>query len=303
MSHSFIRCVSAAALLLLAFPVVAETPEPSGWSFSLDGGFAVQSEVDLDRDGGAFSNDRDFWSLGVDYRWNYRNSIGVSLGIGSTEYDFVSAPGSAAVGPWSDMDEWRVSLPSRWALGDTSTLFIIPSLRDYSEKGAAGDGDTWSLLAGVAWRRSESLTIGPGLGVFSRLEDDARVFPILLIDWKLSERWELSTGQGLAASQGPGLTLGYQLSPQWRLGLTGRFEEIQFRLDETGVAPGGVGEDSSLPLIFTAAWSPSPQVRLAAFAGMKLAGELAVYDRSGDRLQRDDYDAAGIYGVTIEFRN
>jgi hypothetical protein len=42
---------------------------------------------------------------------------------------------------------------------------------------------------------------------------------------------------------------------------------------------------------------------LAAFAGMKLAGELAVYDRSGDRLQRDDYDAAGIYGVTIEFRN
>ena len=125
LSHSFIRCVSAAALLLLAFPVVAQTPEPSGWSFSLDGGFAVQSEADLDREGGAFSNDRDFWSLGVDYRWNYRNSIGVSLGIGSTEYDFVSAPGSATIGPWSDMDEWRVSLPSRWALGDTSTLFII----------------------------------------------------------------------------------------------------------------------------------------------------------------------------------
>jgi hypothetical protein len=286
-----------------AVPASAQAPVEGGWFFSLDGGFAVQTEVDMEEGDGSFSLDRDFFSLGADYRWNYRNSVGLSVGGGTTEYDFDGFDLGFSGTPWSNIDDWRVSLPARLAWGETSTLFFIPSLRHTAEDGASSsDSRSWGLLAGAAWRRSEDLTIGPGLGVFSRLEDDVRVFPILLIDWNINTRWNLSTGQGLAASQGPGLTLGYQLTPSWRLGLAARFEETQFRLDESGSTPGGVGEDSSLPLIFTAGWSPSPQVRLAAFAGLKLGGELTLYDRDGERLERRGYDAAAIYGITIEFK-
>ena len=91
----------------------------------------------------------------------------------------------------------------------------------------------------MAWRINEDLTVGPGIGVFDRIEDSTRVFPILLIDWNIRERWNLSTGRGLAASQGPGLTLSYNLSPAWSFGLSGRYEEVQFRLDDEGPAPGG----------------------------------------------------------------
>ena len=128
------------------------------------------------------------------------------------------------------------------------------------------------------------------------------MFPILLIDWNFGERWNLSTGRGLAASQGPGLTLGYQLSEQWRLGVAGRYEDIQFRLDENGSTPGGVGEDRALPLVFTAAWEPSRAVRIGMFAGVEFGGELTLYDAAGNTLESREYDTVPVYGATIEFR-
>jgi len=303
LTHQLIRLAMVSLLSMLGATAQAQAPSPGGWDFTLDGGFAVQPEADLDGGAGAYSLDRVFLSAGVDYRWNYRNSVGLSVGGGKTDYTFKDEDGDTVDGPWGEIDDLRVSVPMRFALGQTSTLFAIPTLR-YNGEGDAdsGDSQTWGLLGGVAWRLSEDLTIGPGLGAFSRLEGSARVFPILLIDWNFGERWSLSTGRGLAASQGPGLTLGYRLSEQWRLGLAGRYEEIQFRLDENGSTPGGVGEDRALPLVFTAAWQPSRSVRIGMFAGVEFGGELTLYDSAGNTIESRDYDTVPVYGATIEFR-
>jgi hypothetical protein len=297
-----LRFATASLVLALSTPAQAQTPSPGGWDFTLDGGFAVQYETDLDGDVGAFSVDRTFLAAGVDYRWNYRNSVGLSLGSGKTDYDFNDPDGLTVAGPWEEIEDFRASVPMRFALGQTSTLFVIPTVRYNGEDNAdSGDSQTWGLLGGVAWRLSEDLTIGPGLGAFSRLEGSTRVFPILIIDWNITDRWFLSTGRGLAASQGPGLTLGYQLSEQWRLGLAGRYEELQFRLDDEGETPGGVGEDRSLPLVLTASWSPDQAVRLGVFAGLEFGGELTLHDASGKVLESREYDTAPLYGATFEF--
>lgn len=87
-------------------------------------------------------------------------------------------------------------------------------------------------LAGSSWGLSESLSIGPGLGWFSEIDGGSSAFPILLIDWKITDKWRLNTGRGLAASQGPGLTLNYQLAERWPLGLTGRYEKTRFALGD-----------------------------------------------------------------------
>ena len=303
MNHRKTRLAILSLSLALCAPTFAQAPSPGGWSFTFDAGFASQTESDLDKDSGSFEADHTFYSAAVDYRWNYRNSVGLSLGAGTSDYDFRDADGEMTAEPWDEIDEFRVSAPMRLALGDTSTLFAIPTLRYNGEDGAStSDSQTWGLLGGVAWRLSEDLTIGPGLGVFSRLEGSARVFPILLIDWNITERWSLSTGRGLAASQGPGLTLGYRLSEQWRLGLAGRWEEVQFRLGDDSAAPGGVGEDSALPLVFTAAWEPSESVRIGLFAGVEFGGELTLYDSAGRRVESRDYDAVPVMGATIEFK-
>ena len=303
MNNIFSRLAIAVLALALSGPISAQAPSTGGWTFTLDGGFAVQPEADLDGDAGAFELHRTFYAASVDYRWNYRNSVGLSLGGGETDFDFRDGDGAGVDGPWDEIDELRVSVPMRFGLGQTTTLFAIPTLRYNGESDAgSSDSQTWGLLGGVAWRLGEDLTIGPGLGAFSRLEGSTRMFPILLIDWNITDRWSLSTGRGLAASQGPGLTLGYRLSEQWRLGLAGRYEEIQFRLDNEGAAPGGVGEDRALPLVFTAGWEPNEFVRLGVFAGVEFGGELTLYDSAGRISERRDYDTVPVYGATFEFR-
>ena len=303
MNNALLKLAAAGLTLALCAPAFAQAPSPGGWTFTLDGGFAVQPEADLDGDAGAYELHRTFYAASVDYRWNFRNSVGLSVGGGETDFDFRDSDGASVDGPWDEIDELRASVPMRFGLGQTSTLFAIPTLRYNGESDASSsDSQTWGLLGGVAWRLGEDLTIGPGLGAFSRLEGSTRVFPILLIDWDISERWSLSTGRGLAASQGPGLTLGYRLSEQWRLGLAGRYEEIQFRLGNDGAAPGGVGEDRALPLVFTAGWQPNESVRLGVFAGVEFGGELTLYDSAGRITESRDYDTVPVYGATFEFR-
>lgn len=300
------RFLWLAALSLIFTPYTsafAQVPTPGGWDFTFDGGFASQTDVDLDGDSDSFGMDRMFYSAAVAYRWNYRNSVGLSVGTGTSDYDFEDSGGEMTAQPWDEIDEFRVSAPMRFALGDTSTIFAIPTLRYNGEDSASSsDSRTWGFLGGVAWRLDEKLTIGPGLGVFSRLEGSTRVFPILLIDWKIAERWSLSTGSGLASSQGPGLALNYQLSDHWTLGLAGRYEEVQFRLGDESAAPGGVGEDMALPMVFTAAWNPNESVRIGLFAGVKLGGELTLFDETGKTIESRGYGAAPVMGATIEFR-
>ena len=303
LNHGLLRLAAAGLSLALSAPVLAQAPTPGGWSFTLDGGFAVQPEADFDGAAGAYELNRRFYAAGVDYRWNYRNSVGLALGGGTTDYDFKDAGGATVDGPWDEIDDLRLSLPMRFGLGRDKSLFAIPTVR-YNGESDAGSSDsrTWGLLGGVAWRLGEDLTIGPGVGAFSRLEGSTRWFPILLIDWNISERWSLSTGRGLAASQGPGLSLGYRLSEQWRLGLAGRYEEVQFRLGSDGTTPGGVGEDRALPLVLTAGWEPNDSVRLGLFAGLEFGGELTLYDAAGRIVESRDYDTVPVFGATFEFR-
>jgi hypothetical protein len=296
------RLVLAGLLLALCAEVYAQQPQQSPWRFTLEGGFAAQQKADLEDDEGAFSVDRTFISATLGYGWSRRDSIGISIGTGKSDYSFEDGDGTGSTDPWGDIEDTRVSLSGRFGFGQKGTLFIIPSLRfDGSEEASTSDSRTWGVLGGVAWRLDENLTIGPGVGVFSKLEGNARVFPILLIDWDISERWNLATGRGLAASQGPGLTLSYQLAETWSLGLAGRYEKNQFRLGEEGPAPGGVGQDESFPLVFNVAWQPNRSVRMAAFAGLEFGGELKLKDDEGETIDTQTYDPAPILGATLEF--
>lgn len=289
--------------LLCAMPLAAQTETPSPFVFKVEGAGAHQSEADFDDDTGGFSVDRWFVSASLDYGWSLRDSIGVSIGGGSSSYEFNDLSGFGGGDPWDKIEDTRVSLTWRFGFGDSGTFFIIPAMRmDAEEDAGSGDSTTYGLFAAAAWRVDENLTIGPGIGVSSRLEDSARFFPILAIDWNISDRWSLSTSRGLAASRGPGLTLGYQLNNDWTLGVSGRYEDIEFRLDDHGPAAGGVGRDLSLPLVFLASLSPSPQLNLSVFTGVELFGTLELKNASGVVVEETDYDPAAIFGATFEFR-
>ena len=291
------------ACLFYAVPVIAQPDQPGPWVFTADGALAHQSETDLSDEEGAFAIDRWFASAGVDYAWNRRNSLGISFGGGKSNYEFDELTQFGGGDPWGTIKEARLSLTWRYGFGETGSMFIVPSMRFNGESGAdSGDSSTYGLFAAAAWRLNDSLTLGPGIGVFSRLEDGTRFFPILAIDWDISERWNLGTGRGLAASQGPGLTLSYTLNDSWSFGLAGRYEDIEFRLNDSAVEPGGVGRDQSFPLVATATMQPSQTFRLSVFAGIEFGGSLKLKDAQGRTVQEADYDPAPIFGLIVDVR-
>ena len=289
--------------ILHAAPAQAQPQQGSPWSFTFDGGGAHRSESDFKDGPGAVSVDRWFLGAGVNYGWSPRSSVGLSVGTGRSNYDFNDLTSFGAGEPWGTIEDSRLSFSARFGVGEKGVAFIIPSIRMNGEKGASNsDSRTYGLFGAVAWRIDENLTIGPGFGVFSRLEGSTTFFPILAIDWTFAERWNLSTGKGLASSRGPGLALTYKLNENWDLGIAGRYEDQEFRLAETGIAPGGVGRDQSFPLIFKADLKPNKKMNFSVFAGVAFGGNLRIKDAADNLVEESDYELAPLFGGSFEFR-
>jgi len=296
--------ILAAGCLLWAHSALAQgPPQRNPLSFTVDGGMAFQSNTDLKDGEGSFSTNRWAASIGVNWAFDYRNSIGLTVSGVGAKYDFDELAEIGGGEPWDKIDETRISLFGRFGFGENGSIIIGPSFRYSGEDDSdTSEGRTWGLFAGAAWRISPDLTIGPGFGIFSKLEDGTRFFPILIIDWNITERWNLSTGGGLGASQGPGLRLGYELNDRWSFGLTGRYENLEFRLNENGNTPNGIGQDKSFPLVLSTTWNPHRIVKLSVFAGAEFGGKLKLRDSEGDLITSSKYNTALIYGATAEFR-
>jgi hypothetical protein len=305
--HAGFSTLAIAALLtpgalIAANGDVSERPgRQSKWSPFIRGGYVHQFDSDLDA-GGDFRVDRFVIQSGISYTMGPRRRVTFSVGAGSDWYDFSGGTGFGGE-PWGRIDQLRLSVPVTWAVDEQWTLFAIPTLRYSGESGVASrDSATGGALAGLSYRVNDSLTIGPGVGVLSQLEDSVNAFPILIVDWQITDRLSLDTGRGLGATQGPGLQLNYRLSETWSLGLGGRYESLQFRLDDKGPAPNGVGEDRSVPLYLSASYSRGRDLRISAIAGVDINGELRLEDSSGRRLAQSDYESAPFLGATFDIR-
>ena len=292
MSRSTVPSLAATALLATALPGAAQMPDRP-FLFAVDGLAATQGSAGMDG-GGDFSATRLYGRAGGLYRFD-AGSIGLFVNTGRIDYDF-----SGTTAPWGNVRDIGISIPIRYTVG-RADIFVSPSLRyDYEDGADRDDGQTAGAFVGVAWRFSDSLSLGPAFGVFSELEsEDLNVFPAILIDWDITDRARLTTGPTIGATQGPGLAFDYAVTDRLRLGLAGRYENIRFRLDDEGPAPGGIGQDQSFPLVVTLDYEPFPGSRLAAFAGAELGGELRLEDSAGRLVETRDYDPAPLVGVAF----
>ncbi len=299
--------------LLLALAVTASTmtwsqqtdsqQQRGPWVKGLAGGTVQQLATDLDTGDGNVSVSRFFIQPSLGYAWDRRTSISLSLGAGLSDYDFSKGAKVDGNKPWGTIHDFSVSLPTRFSPVEPATVIVIPSVRSYVEQGASlDDGRTEGIIAAAGWKFSESLTLGPGFGWFSELGGGTNAFPIILVDWQITDKLSLSTGRGLAASQGPGLTLNYALDDNWQMGLSGRVEKTRFALDRDAALPEGFGEDKSLPLLLTVSYSPWPGTRFTALVGAEFEGSLSQEDAGGKVIARSDLDTAAVIGLTFSSR-
>lgn len=295
--------VLLATASLAAAPALAQTePRRSPLGLSVEGGALFQFDADIDG-GGSYSVARAYVEPGIAWSFGPAGGVGLSIGYGHAAYDFSPGAFIGGLAPWDGVHDLRVSLPIRWAATDSLQVFAIPSVRLDWENGAdPTDGLTAGAILGASWRVSDSLSIGPGVGIFTGLEEDLTFFPVLFLDWRITETLSLRTGSGLGASRGPGVTLEWQAAPGWTIGIGARYEAIRFRLDDAGPAPGGVGEENAVPVFLTAAWEIAPTIRLTAIAGIEAMGQLSLEDASGVTISERDADPAPFLGLAFRAR-
>ena len=273
------------------------------WVWGVSGGAVHQFDSDLDDSDANFSVSRYFTQLSFGYARDRSNSVSLSLGMGESRYDFSPAAGIGNRDPWDNIRDYRLSVPIRYSPSKRANIIVIPGVRSYVEEGASlNDGRTEGVIAAAGWKFSDTLTLGPGFGWFSELDGGSSFFPIVLVDWRITDRMRLSTGKGIAASQGPGLSLDYALAKNWTMGLTGRYEKTRFALDSHSATNRAIGEDRSVPLLLTIGYSPWPMTQVSAVAGVEFAGKLTLEDSSGRTLASSDFDKAAVMGLVFSSR-
>jgi hypothetical protein len=272
------------------------------WQWTLEGGAVHQIETSLDA-GGDMSVTGVFAGAGAARVFAGRWRVGAALGYGMWDYGFSGSSGFGGLDPWNRIHDFRVSAPIQYFANERWTVFAMPSLRFDAESGASlSDGMNGGLLAGATYRFSEALSIGPGVGVFTQIEDDAQLLPILLIDWQITDILSLETGGGSAASRGPGLQLRWQYSPRWQLALGSRYEKFRFRLDDSGPAPEGVGQEKAFPLYALAEFAIWRDAKLTLVGGAEVGASLRLEDASGNLIRDSDLSTAPFFGATFEVK-
>jgi len=289
-------------LLLVSPWVWAAEPPAKPWGLSIEALGAHQFSADLDG-GGAVAMDETALRVGLSRSLTPGLRLGLTLGYTEFGYDFAGGAYALAAAPWSTIRSARAGVSLNARLSERWTLFALPSMRWAAEEGAAlDDGAFGGVLAAASYRVSDRLTIGPGFGAFSEIEADASVFPILAVDWKITDTLSLNTGGGLAASRGPGLVLEWRPADTWTLSFGVRYENERFRLDDQGPTPDGVGQDRSIPVYLGVAHTLGRFVSLSLVAGAKTAGNLRLENAQGDKLADADYATAPFAGATLKVR-
>lgn len=275
--------------------------EPLAFRLVLAGAHRFDTELD-----GGTEYEVTSYAIEPELTWNQDRETQWSFGVSyiRDEYDFSgTGTGLGSLDPWGDVQLLSVSALLRRRLDDRWTFFGGPVLRFAAEEGAnLDDGLSAGGFAGFGYRVDDRLTIGPGVGVFSEIEGDVDVFPVIIVNWRIRDDLVLRTGGGTGATRGPGLELGWQAADDLEVVIASRYESERFRLDDEGAAPDGVGEEEGFGLLAGVRWTPSPSVSVSLFGGVRFESRLTLEDDRGRELFQEDADPQPVAALTASIR-
>ena len=304
-------------VLLVSVPVLAQTKAAGGSPElppPIDFRLGVSHTFDGDLSKTDASVNRTALLGDLSYRlpsFNDKMIVTLSLSAGELWYDFSGAttlaPGTAK--PWRDVTLASVGASTLYFFKHKWTGFGAVNVSYAAENGADfGDSLTGGVAVGASYKVSDDLSVGGLLLVKTRLEDDVVVIPFPTFTWKLpfddARRYTLNLGGSETGSiLGAGASLSYAASDTLAvaLAITGFGIGGDFRLDNDGPIPGGVGRDFSLPLIASVKWTPRPNLTLGAFGGVTLFGNVEALNSNGDHIIDRNVDPAVIVGANLSF--
>jgi hypothetical protein len=293
-----VALASGGSALIGATPAAAQQP---AWAPFVAVTPFYESESDLDGGG-------EFGLSGVQLRLGTAGPVGTGFRAGVTlNYDYYDSSFSnptvfGAAAPWGNVYRYGVSVPLAWALNSEWSLAVAPSVDWFRESGAnTSDSLTWGAALSAVRVDPAGNRIGLGVAVFDEIED-TKVFPVIVVDWRLGDRWRLINPLPAGPTGPAGLELDYQFDGGWSLGVGAAYRTLRFRLSDSGPVSSGVGEINGVPIFARATYDLSKQLTLHIYAGAIAGGELRVEDRNGNLLRKDDFDTAPFVALTVTVR-
>lgn len=259
-------------------------------------------EGDLDDADATASVTRAGASIGLLHPVSERLQLTLNL---DGEYSWYSFDGSdPAVFSGGDLDDllddavkinilpgFRYGINERWsAIGGAIVEFAGEPDAD------VGDSATFGGFGGARYAFSEKFALTVGAGVKSRLEDNAQVIPFIGLEWKISERFRLT-------SRGPGLNLAAKVSDTVAATIGFAYESRDYRLDDDHrYLPEGVARDTRFPIRVGIEWAPSNNISVDLYTGVVVWQEYEFLDRDGQERFETNTDPAPFVGVNVSFK-
>jgi hypothetical protein len=149
---------------------------------------------------------------------------------------------------------------------------------------------------------SKDLSLGVGLAVSTRLEDDPMLLPVIALNWQIDERWNLRTLNGA--------TISYDVSGDktFLLDLGAKYQRREYRVggDSARSNPRFGGDysltEKMISMEVGATYRFCPEFAVRGFVGVA-AGRSFEVRRNGNELLGDgqDVDATPFLGVRALF--
>lgn len=254
-------------------------------------------ETELDDSGADVSVTRAGVAFGMSLVVNPKLRMGLNLDIESSHYDFGQA--SALPGgddPIDGAGTVRFGPSIFYAFDQHWSVFGGFGPEFSGEHGAeVGDSVTFGGFGGARYAFSEKFALSFGLQARTRIEEDARVLPLLGVEWQITEHVRLTT-------EGPGVRLTVRIDDTWSFNFGGAWESRDFRLDDDSSNPEGILRDTRGLVVFGVDFSPRHWVTLSAYGGAVVWQEFRFDDREGNELLEDNADPTVFAGFSATFR-
>jgi hypothetical protein len=188
-----------------------------------------------------------------------------------------------------------------FTLNDEWSIFAGPYVQCSRESGTDLDeGWTGGGFGGVIARPFDGLVIGGGFGILTQLQDDLRFDPMIILDWEITDEFALRS-IGTAGGRRAGVEFTWDLGGGWEMGVGGAYRFERFRLDDSGAAPNGVGEETNYPFWARITYSTGT-VTMSGFFGWTFQGEIEVEERNGNILGNENYESVPAVGFSASIQ-
>jgi hypothetical protein len=182
-----------------------------------------------------------------------------------------------------------VLMPAQpWSLVGSATL-------QYSAAESATFSKAILVSGAVAstWQYARNVKVGLGLNVSQRMNDSPSVVPFPVIDWRISDRWQLT------ALDGESGRLSGTITRSWRVFGQLEFQWRDIRLGRSSSIPSGILRYEAFPLFAGLEFKPTRHFAAEVFAGTTLAQRYRLADERGALLGASRHHTPMLVGLDL----